>query len=561
MAAAHRLGELIESIARERDAERALDLLAEGVLQLTQSGHAMIALMNDEEGYLELKHGAGAEFEERAKNSKLQVDVGSGFGIIAYVAATGETVVSGDVKSEPRYQIRFQTTASEIAVPVRDQFGRIRGVVNVESERLNAYSDEDRNACEAVAALTSVVLERQEHIQREKALVEIGNALDSALTEEALIDQVMHVAEDVLRFQACSLFVLDPETDSFVLRGSTSRLKEQIGEITYARGEGCTGWVCETGQPVLLSEPQSDPRWRGRYLEFSSDQIASFLAVPIVYRSKSIGAIRVIRRKPENRYLNVRFTENDLKVLLAIADQLAAGLKNLRNLEMIIRSERMIAWGELSAKSSHMIGNRVFALKGDVNELGYLLKDPKPRIEDLGAIQKSLEKNLLRIEEILQEFRDFVSATQLNTEMGDLNQLIRETAQEVFPKRGHGDLELDLQADLPPVRMDTPKLRRAVSELIENSLHYMDRGSLRISTRLDRRRKGGSWVQIEVQDSGPGVEDAQKAVIFQPFYSGRVKGMGLGLSIVKGIVDAHGGQVFESGEPGKGAKFVILLPI
>lgn len=559
MSSAILLGRLVESIARERNAEKAFDLIAQAALELTNSGHAMLALMNDELGYLEMKHGSGVEFEERAKNGKLEI--GSGFGIIAYVAATGETVMSGNVKDEPRYHVRFESTASEIAVPIRDQFGRIRGVVNVESERLDAYTEESKVMVEAVAAATAVVLERQEHIQREEALVEIGGALDSALTEESLISQVIHVAQDVLRFQACSLFLIDRSTDTFVLRGSTSQLKERVGEIRYGRQEGCTGWVCDTGQPMLLQEPQSDPRWRGRFTEFPSEEIASFLAVPIVYRGQSIGAIRVLRRKPENRYLDVRFTDNDQRVLQAIAEQLATGLNNIRNLEMIIRSERMIAWGELSAKSSHMIGNRVFALKGDVNELGYMLKSDEPDLNEVGEIQKSLAVNVLRVEEILQEFRDFVSATQLHLEPGDVNQLIRETADEVFPKRGDIRLELNLEPELPAVRMDEAKLRRAVSELIENSIHYMDRGVMHITSKLDKRKKGGTWVRLEVQDSGPGIDEQNKSLIFQPFFSGRVKGMGLGLSIVKGIVDAHGGQVFEEGELGKGAKFVILLPV
>ncbi len=558
MTSAVRLGKLVESIARERNAEKALDLIAAAALELTGSGHAMLALMNDELGYLEMKHGAGDEFEERAKNGKLEI--GSGFGIIAYVAATGETVISGNVKDEPRYHVRFESTASEIAVPIRDQFGRIRGVVNVESERLNAYNEEASGIVEAIAAATSVVLERQEHMQREEALLEIGSALDSALTEESLIDQVIHVAQDVLRFQACSLFLIDRSTDTFVLRGSTSQLKEKVGEIRYGRQEGCTGWVCDTGQPVLLQEPQSDPRWRGRFTEFPSDEIASFLAVPIVYRGQSIGAIRVLRRKPENRYLDVRFTDNDQRVLQAIAEQLATGLNNLRNLELIIRSERMIAWGELSAKSSHMIGNRVFALKGDVNELGHMMKQDEPNLREIAEIQKSLAVNVGRVEEILQEFRDFVSATQLHLEPGDVNELIKETADEVFPKRGEIQLDLDLEPGLPQIKMDAAKLRRAISELIENSIHYMDSGVMRISTRLDKRKKGGSWIRIEVLDSGPGIDEQTKALIFQPFFSGRVKGMGLGLSIVKGIVDAHGGQVFEAGELGKGAMFVILLP-
>jgi signal transduction histidine kinase len=130
-------------------------------------------------------------------------------------------------------------------------------------------------------------------------------------------------------------------------------------------------------------------------------------------------------------------------------------------------------------------------------------------------------------------------------------------------------MRLALDPSLGKVPLDSKRFRRAISELIENSLTYIDSGEMTVRTsRVDRsatdvtrNSKTMSFAQIVVEDSGPGVDSEQKSVIFQPFYSGRAKGMGLGLSIVKGIVEAHGGYVFEAGEQGLGARFVILMPI
>jgi signal transduction histidine kinase len=228
----------------------------------------------------------------------------------------------------------------------------------------------------------------------------------------------------------------------------------------------------------------------------------------------------------------------------------------------------MVAWGELSAKSSHMIGNRVFALKGDINELKHLLKDQSTSIDQLQEIQVSLTANVMRIEEILQDFRDFVTATQLDTAPVDFNEMVRETVKEVFPKRSPVTVEVQIDETLPPMMLDSKKLRRAVSELLENAVNYMPEGVLRVVTGVAEqdllrkaRQTGGRMAKLEIEDSGPGVPEERKKDIFQPFYSSRVKGMGLGLSIVKGIVDAHGGVVFEDGKPGVGARFVILLPM
>lgn len=563
------LAQLISEVALEPEPARALNEIVKASLTLTASRHAILAILNDELGCLEVRYGAGEEWETKGVGLQLAVDTKRDEGIVAFVAATGNMVTSNNVAEEPRYRTMFSTTASEIAVPVRDRYGRIRAVLNLESDRLNNYSREEEEVCRAIASLVAVVMDQTELATREKALVEISRGLDNSLTEEVLIDRVIHVASDVLRFQACSIFLLDPPSDTFVLRGSVGRLKDLVGEIAYTRGEGCTGWVCENGQPILLNSPQTDPRWRGRYLEVPSEQIVSFLAVPILSRKTAIGAIRVIRRVTDNKYLDNRFTEADMRLLEAIADQVASGLENIRNMERIIRSERMIAWGELSAKSSHMIGNRVFALKGDINELYHLLAEAKPDVKEIRDIQKSLSTNVMRIEEILMDFRDFLSATQLNRQPTDVNQVVRETVDEVFPRRSEVSLEMHLAEDLPPVSVDSKKLRRAVSELIENSFNYMVAGSLRVDTSVvdknqyavTQRSRTSTYVRIEIEDSGPGVDNDKKNMIFQPFFSGRVKGMGLGLSIVKGIVDAHGGEVFEAGEEGKGANFVILLPV
>jgi len=563
------LSRLLAQVAGEADCGTALDRVAHAALGLTGSRHAIIAVLNEELGHLEVRHGAGEGWVESARNERLPLDVGREDGIVGFVAATGSSVVTGNVRQEPHYKKLFPTTESEIAVPVRDRNDRVRAVLNLESDRRDAYGEVERETVNALSSLIGMVLEQEDHATREEALIQIGNSLDASLTEEALIDRVMHVAEDVLRLQACSIFLIDPKTDLVVLRGTLGWLRDQVGQISYQKGEGFTGWVCETGESILLDDPQGDPRWRGKYVEFPSEQIASFLAVPIIARTRILGAIRVLRRKADNKFLDNRFTQSDLRLLQAIAEQIGAGLENTRNMEKIIRSERMIAWGELSAKSSHMIGNRVFALKGDINELQHLLSEREVDLQEVRDLEKSLSTNVTRIEEILQDFRDFVTATQLNRTPTDLNLLVQETVDEVFPRRSQVALEVQLDSSIPQMSLDAKRLRRAVSELIENSLNYMDQGRLRVSTRLvlgeederTRAARNARFARLEIEDTGPGVDADQKALIFQPFFSNRVKGMGLGLSIVKGIVDAHGGEVFEAGEEGAGAKFVILLPV
>lgn len=566
-----RLGDLVRKIATANDPQAALELIAQATAEITESHDAFVAALNVEAGHLEIRARAGGAISETeaSRAAPLPITTGKDDGIVSYVAATGETFVSGNVREVARYRAVIDSTESEMAIPVRDRNGRVVAVLNAEADRPDAYNSQMQAVADVLASLVSMVLERETDRRREEALMQVASAITSADTEANLIQHVVKVADEVLRLQACSIFLIDPVTDTFTLRGTSGDLRHVVGRIAYARGEGFTGWVCDKKEPILLHEPQTDPRWRGKYVEISSELVATFLAVPIVSRGVGIGAIRVLRRKSDNEFLDNRFQNDDLRLLQAVAEQIAIGLETVRTTERKIRDERMVAWGELSAKSSHMIGNRVFALKGDLNELGHVLRDEaldRPTLDDL---HRSLNVNLHRIEEILHDFRDFVTATQLDRGPTDLIGLLRETTEEVFPKRGDVALVLHLNEPIPNLMLDGKRLRRAFSELIENSLLHTPSGTLTVSARTIHRSdyeqvRDASieqWVEVVVSDTGPGVAADRKAVIFQPFFSGRAKGMGLGLSIVNGIVEAHGGIVFENGELGQGARFVILLPL
>lgn len=563
------LKELLDLVVREPDADRALNFLIRTAREATRSRNALVAILDDETGQLEITHGAGPDWTAENEGKLMAVTIGNRQGITAYVAATGKSFVTGDVSQVPAYQHMFETTRSEMAVPIRDQYRKLKAVLNLEHDEKDHYGEDDVVVGEAIALVASMVLEREESWIREEALLEIGTAMDDARTMEGVLRKVIDVAGRVLRFQACSIFLFEPKSQQYVLRAATGALKGKVGELSYRGGEGFTGWVCEAGMPILLDHPQTDSRWRGKYTEFPSEEIASFLAVPIVVRGRSIGALRALRRVAENEYLDNRFTETDLRLFEAIAQQTAVALENISSLERLLHSERMAAWGELSAKSSHMIGNRVFALRGDVNELGHIVASENPSKDELKQIQQSLVTNVNRLQEILGDFRDFHTATQLERVPADINDLVRQTVSEVFPKRSKIDLHVSLDESIPSLEMDPKKVRLALSELIENAVSFMDTGRLEVSTaiadpeqiRLAKLPNSLEYAVITVQDTGPGVDADKKDAIFQPFFTSRVKGMGLGLSIVKGIADAHGGTAIEAGEPGHGAKFMLFLPL
>jgi signal transduction histidine kinase len=451
----------------------------------------------------------------------------------------------------------------------------VRGVLHVDSDRLDAFSQDDVTMLTTFANSIAASLAFDEFRQREQLLVQIGLELASTTEVNTLAKRVVNVAARTLRCEACSVFLLDEPGESLILQAATGTLKAQIGTASYRLGEGLTGIVGSTGETIRLDDPRQDPRWLGRYPEFSPDELSAFLAVPIPGTERILGVIRASRPRSAPAWFRARFTESDERVLQTIASQLGNSVDNSRSLGRLVRSERMAAWGELSAKSAHMIGNRTFAIKGDLNELKHLLSHGnRPEadvLSEIGAIVDSIEHGVYKLEDILREFRDFVMATHLNRRPTDINQLILETLKETFPRRSKIALVQNMDKDLPQIQCDAEKMKRALSELIENAVSFMpDGGTLSVKTapsspgrlpnsaRLSRLQP---YVEIVLSDTGPGVSEENKERIFQPFYSSRVKGMGLGLSIVKGIIDAHRGAIRELGTEGTGAEFTVFLPI
>lgn len=541
-------------------------------LKIVNAYRGFIAMTDFDSGQLTIQSVDGPGWNDDKRRQRLEWHAGEGKGITTFVAATGKPYRTGNVKDDPYYLRSFDDVVSELAVPILDSQRRTRGVINVDAPRLDAFNDQNTNMLLALANIASMGICIDDHRNREQAFVEIGTELAVSTDIPSLLSKVIRVAADVLRFEDCTLFMLDKERQILTLEASRGLLNDQIGHASYKVGEGLTGWIAEHDLPIRTTKPDTDPRWLGLHREFGPEEIGAFLGVPIENSDGIIGVLRATRRKGKFPWFPNEFTADDELVLSSIASQVGAMVQNLKLMDRVVNAERMAAWGEMSARSAHMMGNRIFAIKGDLNELNYQLSQlPEDDRGELVDLAGSMNRGVSRLEEILQEFRDFVMATQIAQKEIDVKELVKESVEEFVPKRSPVRLELTLASDLPPILGDAVKLKRCFAELIENAISFqVDGGLLRVATSLATTREASStcglrtkrrYIRVEFADAGPGVPDDDKGKIFTPFFTSRAKGMGLGLSIVKGIVEAHRGGICEIGRQGSGARFVIFLPV
>jgi signal transduction histidine kinase len=565
----YRAGRFLSSIM---DLDELLRAILEEGLDAVHGTRAFVGLVNRATGELELRITAGQGWDEQPSRS-IRITDEPGNGITNWVVCTGVPYVTGDVRRDPHYVMFFPDVRSEIAVPLVNRDGRTIGVINIESEEVDAFTQRDLQYLLALANQAAIAIVVANYRKRESELIEIGNELASATDMEELLACVVRSSRELLRADDCCVFELNRDAERLVLRASGTLMAERVGTLTYAVGEGLTGWVAQHGQPVRVPNVREDPRWAGLYPELPPEAIEAYMAAPIFQRSGLWGVMRVTRRKPASSVLRNDFTERDELLLTTLARQVGAAVTQQSLVCQQLQMERMAAWGEMSARSAHMIGNKVFALKGQLNELEYLAgRDDFSREAVLEVVERA-KQGVFRLEEILTEFRDFLMATHIERKPCDLAELVVSTVRESFPSGGPIRAEVESADGLPHVAADAPKLRRAVSELLENAAnHQPEGGEIRVVTgpwgaaererypQVPFRGNGHEAVRIEVIDHGAGVPDAHKCRLFQPFFTTRSKGMGLGLSIVKGIVDAHQGAIAEVGHEGEGAHFIIVLP-
>ncbi|OLC14356.1 MAG: hypothetical protein AUH29_10355 [Candidatus Rokubacteria bacterium 13_1_40CM_69_27] len=229
--------------------------------------------------------------------------------------------------------------------------------------------------------------------------------------------------------------------------------------------------------------------------------------------------------------------------------------------QRLLQSEKVATMGSLLAGVAHELNNPLAVLMGQAHLLRELAKD--------SALVQRAEKIHAAAERCARIVRNFLAlARQRPPERGDvrLNQVAREAVELLAYELRTSSVEvtLDLAEDLPTLWADSHQLHQVVVNLVGNAhqamRHLASPRRIVFTTRLDPTRHR---VRLEVADTGPGIPAEIRSKIFEPFFTTKPpgEGTGLGLSLCRGIIEAHGGTIEVESEPGRGTTFVIELPV
>lgn len=224
-----------------------------------------------------------------------------------------------------------------------------------------------------------------------------------------------------------------------------------------------------------------------------------------------------------------------------------------------LESERIAALQLLAAGVAHEIGNPLNSLTIHLQLLERRLRrlpaqDQAPLLQPLEIARGEIK----RLDGIVTQFLRAIRPAPLQRAPHDLNALVRDTAEFLQPELQSRNilLELALSPGLPMLDVDQDQLRQAFFNIIKNSSEAMKQGGLlKIQTAAD-----AGWINVSFTDTGGGMTQEAMARIFEPYFTTKTGGSGLGLMITQRIIRAHGGEIALESDPGRGLRFIIRLP-
>jgi len=397
----------------------------------------------------------------------------------------------------------------------------------------------------------------QQTLDEMRLVLDVGKAITSSSNLDELLHTTARIVNQLVGASHTAMLVLDDHTDEL-------RCEALYGETPcpVRRGKRFPGGrsLLDRYQSVIASAEEAPPEVQ-RY--FAEKGIRSSFAVQMRLLEKRIGCIWVMDLRGPRRW-----TSAEIERVEVIAHQIAIAVANTRlhddlrhsHLELaraqeeLIKKERLAALGELSAVVAHEVRNPLGVI---FNSLGSLKRLIEPR-GDVQTLLEIVEEEANRLDRIVVDLLDFARPNPIEPEWTDLGELV-EHALATFPIPDGIELDLRVAPSLPQVYIDARLIRQAFVNLVQNAIHAMPKGgTLRLS--VDRNEENGrETVELSVEDQGTGIPEELQHRIFEPFFTTKATGSGLGLALVKRIVEAHQGRLDFHSRLGEGSRFTIVL--
>jgi signal transduction histidine kinase/CheY-like chemotaxis protein len=379
--------------------------------------------------------------------------------------------------------------------------------------------------------------------------VQASLALTTEVSLERVLQKITEVARDLLGARHAALGVIDESgtgLSQLLTAGIDEPSKRAIGPLPT--GMGMLGLLMTERRPLRIRNLASHPQPAA--FPANHPPVGSFLGVPIMARDKAYGSLYVTEKQGAEE-----FSEADEGLAVVLASQAAIAIENAYTFralheaqEELVRKEKLAMLGQLAGGVGHELRNPLGVIKNSVYYLNMIL----PPDEKVQKHLRILDREVANSDRIVTDLLDFARVKIPVREGAHLGTIVR-AALERLPLPESVTVQLELSESMPAVLVDAQQVEQILLNFLQNAVQAMpDGGRVTVSTGEDRETAFAA-----VEDTGVGVPPENLAKIFQPLFTTKAKGIGLGLALVRDLAGANGGRITLESTVGQGSRFAV----
>lgn len=549
-----------------------LDTITESALKLIPATNLHIFLYDAETQTFSKGSALWRDGRRTAAVAKLRP---AGTGLTSTVVQEGRPIVINDAASHPFYQ---SETASKWGICAIAGFPlkygeKIIGAFTATYLYPHTFSEDELLLLNLLAEQAAVAIrnassfaESQRRLRDMSALVDMAKQVTGNLKLQSVLQTTVQILQGLLNARASTITMLTEDGEGLIVKAAVG-INPEFMNARMQLSESISGVVVQNSELVYIRDSYSESDFL-----FFDEVVRSLLVVPLIVRDKPVGTLTIDSDRPH------AFTESDTQLMTIAAAQVSVAIANARLFEELEEraAELAIAYEELKESDrlkdelvqnvSHELRTPLTFVKGYVDLLmdgdkGLLTAEQQ---EYLQIVSDKTDDITRIIEDIITLQRIDSGNLQLEKmSMAELLQTAVTSHRIVADKKG-----LSIVCTIPPgqkgfVRIDKGRMNQVLDNLIGNAFKFSpDGGTIRLSMTENKED-----VLVSVVDEGIGMPAEKHQRIFERFYQidgssrRRFGGTGIGLAIVKRIIDAHEGRIWVESELNKGSAFLFTLPI
>jgi len=395
-----------------------------------------------------------------------------------------------------------------------------------------------------------------------ETLARFSRAMVTILDLQSLAKSVFETITQTMGVEKASLFLWNEEKEAYSLF-EAKNINVTTTNPQLPKDDPLPRYLQKMGEIIIreeLAKGANIPELK--YIVNMMSLIGAEVSLPLISKGQLVGMLNLGYKFNKDIY-----SHEDIELLSTLANQTAIAIENARLYEdlkrsksYIRRADRLASLGTLTAGLAHEIRNPLVAIKTLTQLLPDRLEDEEFRDQFLKIAAGEVD----RISSLVNELLDFARPSDPKLEFEDINTILDGMILLVSTetKKRQIDILRSYTSDLPPVQIDREQIKQVFLNVLLNAIQATpENGKITVKTRSFIKPGGEPYIQVECTDTGCGIPPEHIEEIFNPFFTTKSTGSGLGLSISHQIIQDHRGYIDVESQWGRGSSFFINLPV